>query len=184
MEYLGRPESAPSMAFDPPQYIEMKMCRVHKFFFPYLSNCNFHHEKSIDEIWLWLSDLVFYVGPISSSPSIFPSVTHQKKPSIPVAAQPRNKSKRQNPVALAPKNQGFRDVSSLGKHNYVYLSMNSLLSVSNFAKPITPVSLPSKSLVEYPRPSEGASLIRFHSPPRNKNVKGRYFSSFILRIIL
>ena len=108
--------------------------------------------------------MVFYVGPVASSPSIFPSVPCQKKPSIHVVAQPRTKSKRQNPVALAPKNQGFRDVSSLGKHNYVYLSMKSLLSIVNFAEPITPINLPSKYLVEYPRTSEGAPLLRFHSP--------------------
>ena len=62
--------------------------------------------------------------------------------------------------------------------------MNSLIFVFNFADPVTSISLPSKSPIEYSGTCKGAPLIIFHSPPCNQNVKGRYLSSFILRIIL
>ncbi|XP_057835413.2 uncharacterized protein LOC131045786 isoform X34 [Cryptomeria japonica] len=84
-------------------------------------------------------------GPAASSPSVFPFKPPMKKPTLPHLEMPRNRSKRQAPVTLAPKNQGYV---------------------------AAPASVPYEPQTEYRVTPKLAPSITLHSPPYYQDHQG------------
>ncbi|XP_057835411.2 uncharacterized protein LOC131045786 isoform X32 [Cryptomeria japonica] len=88
-------------------------------------------------------------GPAASSPSVFPFKPPMKKPTLPHLEMPRNRSKRQAPVTLAPKNQGYV---------------------------AAPASVPYEPQTEYRVTPKLAPSITLHSPPYYQDHQGHVTS--------